>query len=90
MPEGNRKPEVNDPEMMARLLELELAQKRAAWQRSHAQRRNLRIVSFFFLFLVLAGALLGFYFLFPSDRLDELKSHRNNTEQTSPSPSATP
>ncbi len=90
MAEGNRKPELNDPEMMARLLELELAQKRATWQRTNAQRQKLRLFSFLFLFLVLAGALLGFYFFFPSDRPDELKSHRNNTEQTSPSPSVTP
>lgn len=90
MPEGNRKPEVNDPEMMARLLELELAQKRAAWQRAHAQRRNLRVFSFLFLFLVMAGGFVGFYFLFSPDKLDEMKSHRSNTEQTSPTPSATP
>ena len=90
MPEGDRKPEVNDPEMVARLLELELAQKRAAWQRSHAQRQNLRIFSFLFLFLIIAGAFAGFYFLFPTDKMDELKSHRNNVERVSPSPSATP
>ena len=90
MAEGNRKPEVNDPEMMARLLELELAQKRAAWQHTHAQRQKLRMFSFVFLFLIVAGAFAAFYFLFSSDKLDEMKSHRPNVEQTSPTPTATP
>ena len=90
MPEGNRKPEVNDPEMMARLLELELAQKRAGWQRSHEQRKNLRIFSFLFLFCVIGGAFLGFYFFFSPDRIGELKSQRSNAAETSPSPKPRP
>ena len=76
MPEGNRKPDPpeSDPAALAKLLELELIQKRAAWQRSRSNLRSLRVVSFFFLFLVILGALFAFFFLFSPDRVQEMKS----------------
>ena len=90
MTEDNRKSEVTDPETMARLLEIELAQKRAAWQRANARRQSLRLVSFFFLFLIIAGSFFAFYLFFSPEKIEELKSQRANSAQVSPSPAASP
>ena len=49
---------------LSRLLEIELEQKRIEWKRSRSRYRALRSVGFTFLFLVIAGALLAFLFLF--------------------------
>jgi hypothetical protein len=46
------------------MLEVKLGQERVAWQKSKSQIRTVRTVSFFFLFLVIVGALVGFYFIF--------------------------
>ncbi len=86
MEEGNRKPPENDPEVMVRLLELELAQKRAARERSTARLKSLRLLSFFFLVLVLGGSFFAFYLFFPADRLKEMKARQSSSAQTSPSP----
>jgi hypothetical protein len=85
--EGNRKPEPDemDPAKLAQLLEIELMQKRAAWQRSRSGIRNLRVLSFLFLFLVIIGALAAFYLLFTPERVSELKAGHD----ASPTPSAT-
>jgi hypothetical protein len=53
-----------EAEQIAQLLELELMQKRAAWQQAGARRQNLRIMSFAFLFLIIVGCLFGLYFAF--------------------------
>jgi hypothetical protein len=53
-----------EAEQIARLLELELMQKRAAWQQAGARRQNVRIMSFAFLFLIILGCLFGLYFAF--------------------------
>jgi hypothetical protein len=45
-------------------LELELRQKRANWHRSTSRYRLMRGLSFFFLFLVLAGSALAFFYVF--------------------------
>src|SRR5947209_9894343 len=49
---------------LSRLLELELIQKRAEWQKVTARRHGLRSVAIVFLFLILLGALGAFYMLF--------------------------
>ncbi len=49
-------------EEIARLLEAKLALERAAWQRSHAQAQIIRAASFVFLFLIILGAIVAFYF----------------------------
>ncbi|MGZ4982945.1 MAG: hypothetical protein ACXWFY_00800 [Chthoniobacterales bacterium] len=90
MPEGNRKPPETDPEVMARLLELELAEKRAAWKRSNARLKNLRLLAFFFLFLVIGGSFFGFYLFFSPDNLGEMKARKANSAVASPSPTASP
>ena len=86
MPDDNRKPE--HPEMnpanIEQLLEIELMQKRAAWQQTKARRGGLRALSFLFLFVVILAALVGFFVFFSSDRVSELKS--NNAAQTQPTP----
>ena len=80
MPEGNPKPDLSEtnPEKLAQLLELELMQKRASWQRAQAGRRNLRLLAFLFLMLVIAGALVGFYLLFSGG---ELRESRDGTTE---------
>ncbi|MEO5718543.1 MAG: hypothetical protein ABIR29_08230 [Chthoniobacterales bacterium] len=51
-----------DPEVLARALELELIMKRASWQKMAARRGTWRALSFLFLFLVIIGALLAYFY----------------------------
>lgn len=92
MPDGNRKPESEppDPEAMTKLLELELMQKRAAWQQSKQRLGALRVVSFLFLFLVIVAAFLAFWFLFSSGRMSRPNQSEDGPSLTAPSPGATP
>ena len=92
MLDGNRKPEGEeiDPAKLEQLLQIELMQKRAAWQQAKARRGGLRALSFFFLFLVVIAALVGFFVFFSPDRVSELKSLGTSELQPSPSPTATP
>ena len=71
---GDGKPEPIDPETAVRLLELELMQKRAARQMAAGRRSGLRTASFVFLFAVILGALLAFYYVFYSGSLDQLQT----------------
>ncbi len=89
MTDGDRKrePGETDPARLAQLLELELMQKRAAWQQTKARRGNLRALSFLFLFIVIAAALAAFFVLFSSDTVSELRS---NAPHSSPSPTSSP
>lgn len=66
IPHGNSKPEAGelDPTKLAKLLEIELMQKRAAWQQAKARRGQLRALSFFFLFMVIFCAIAAFYLFF--------------------------
>jgi len=92
MSEGNRKPEGGDvdPEKMARQLEIELMLKRSSWQQAKARRGSFRALSFAFLFLVVIGALFGFFFLMSSDNVQELRASAAEREQATPSPTASP
>ena len=92
MPEGNRNPDPkqSDPEQLAKLLEIELMQKRAAWQKASAGRKNLRLLSFVFLFMVIAGAMVGFYLLVSSGGLNAVRTRNENTEILSPTPTQSP
>jgi hypothetical protein len=60
------KPELtdNDLEKISQVLELQLAQKRAQWKRADSRYRNIRSASFFFLFILIIGALFAFFFAF--------------------------
>ena len=88
----HRKPEPpeTNPADLEQLLEIELMQKRAAWKQAKARRGSLRALSFFFLFLVIVGALLAFFFLMSSERVSERKATGANTTQPSPSPTVGP
>ncbi len=51
-----------DPDALARALELELIAKRASWQKMAARRGTWRALSFLFLFLIILGALLAYFY----------------------------
>lgn len=53
-------------------LELELARERAAWKQKHAQRQTLRVASFIFLFVVIAGGLAAAFLAF--NRISEQRA----------------
>lgn len=55
---------LNNPDELTKLLEIELIQKRAEWQRATARNKNLKSFSFLFLFLVVLAGLAAFYFTF--------------------------
>jgi hypothetical protein len=78
------KPEAKDPDQVLRLVELELAQRRAQREQARNPYRNFRMASFIFLFAVVLGALFAFYYVFFSGGLDELRS------RGAARPSATP
>ena len=82
---GDGKPEPVDPDVLLRMLDLELMQKRAQRQQAAARRTSLRAASFVFLFIVILGAVVAGYFAFSSGRVDDLRA-RNNL----PSPTAAP
>ena len=92
MSESNRKPDSreSDPEKLAEQLEIELMMKRAAWQHAKTRRGNRRALSFAFLFLILIGALVGFYLLLSSDALQEMKSNAAEQRRATPTPTASP
>ena len=84
---GEGKPEPVDPEMLVRMVEIEMIQKRAARQQASARRNTWRIASFFFLFIVILVAGFALYFVFSSGRLDEMRSHNNSSATATPLPS---
>ncbi len=63
-----------DAEQMARLLELELAQKRLVWQQVRKRKKSYRSLAFLFLFILFAACLLGFFFAF--NRVNEERQSR--------------
>jgi hypothetical protein len=85
-PHGNGKNEPTDPEQVLRLAELELAQQRAARLRARSPFRAFRVASFIFLFAVIIGAALAFYYVFISGGLDDFRSR--NTPKTTATPSS--
>ena len=69
-PNGNNQPaRETDPAKLAKLLEIELMQKRASWQQAKVRRGTFRAMSFLFLFLVIIAAVAAFYFLSSSERM---------------------
>jgi hypothetical protein len=66
IPDGDGKSESSkaDPEELTRIIELEMAQKRAAWAEAEARHRKIRALSLAFLMIVVIGALLAFFLLF--------------------------
>jgi hypothetical protein len=76
------KPAGNDPEDLTRLLNLELIQKRAAWQQATGRHKRIKSASIFFLFVVILAALAGFYFVFL--RVNEQRGQQRSNSQASP------
>jgi hypothetical protein len=87
-PHRNSKNEPTDPEQLIRLMDVELAQKRAARQRARSPYRNFRMASFIFLFAVIAGVVLAFYYVFFSGGLDEMRSRKEPAATARPSSTA--
>ena len=67
MPNSNREPHKGkfDPDQLQKMLDIELMQKRASWQQARRRRGKFRALAFFFLFLVIAAALLAFFLFLP-------------------------
>ena len=63
------------PDELSQLLELELIQKRAQWQKVSLRRNSLRSVSIFFLFVMIVGTLAVFYFAF--SRANEVRQQQS-------------
>ena len=55
-------PSPADPEALTRGLELELITKRVSWHKMRARRSTWRALSLLFLFVVLVGALLAYFY----------------------------
>ena len=70
-----------DPGDPARLLEVELLEKRVAWKRAGARYRTARALSFFFLFIVILIAGGAFFFLF--SRAKDAAANRPSSSVTS-------
>ncbi len=58
----------NDPDALAKALEIELMMKRVAWQKATARRGTWRALSVLFLVLILLGALLAYFYFVPALR----------------------
>jgi hypothetical protein len=79
MPDSGGKPESkeNDAAQLSRLIDLELAQKRAAWKEAASRRLKIRVASFLFLFLLIIASLLAFFVL--SSRLNQERGNQRPT-----------
>jgi hypothetical protein len=80
IPDASGKPNPNesDPEKLQRLLELELVRKRAEWKQTGDRYRAFRSMSFVFLFLLIAGALVAAFFVF--SRVNEQRSNQRSPD----------
>ena len=85
-PHGDGKNEPTDPEQVLRLVELELEQQRAARQSARSPYRAFRLASFIFLFAVLLGAALAFYYVFVAGGLDDVRRNESRPTATPASP----
>jgi len=57
-------PKVDEAENLARLLELELAQKRATWKQAGERAKSIRVAGFVFIFVLIMACLAGAFFVF--------------------------
>ena len=85
---GDSKPEPADADQTLRLLELELAQRRAALKNARSPYRGFRLASFVFLFAVLLGVVLALYYVFYSGGLDDFRTRRESMPKATPSTQA--
>ena len=87
-PRGDGKPEPTDPDQLLRLIDIELAQKRAARQQAPSPYRGFRMASFIFIFAVIIGVALAFYYVFYLGGLDEVRARNQSQPTATPSSSA--
>ncbi len=71
------KPNEIDADNLSRLLELELIQKRATWKQAGERYRSIRTAGFVFLFVLIVGCLIGFFFAFT--RVNEQRANQPTT-----------
>ncbi len=81
--EGKPESRGEENEALMKALEIELAQKRATWKKTQSQRNAWRGAAFLFLFIVILGALFGFYYVMTV-------MPRKSSEPTTTAPSASP
>jgi hypothetical protein len=79
IPNASGKPEsiADDREQLTKLLDLELAQKRAAWKQARARYRTIRSMGFVFLFLLIIGTVFALFFVF--SRVNEERTNQHNS-----------
>jgi hypothetical protein len=65
---SNREQRVSEADALAKALDLELTLKRASWERARAKHNRWRLLSIFFVLLVLLAALFAFFFVLPQIR----------------------
>jgi hypothetical protein len=53
-----------ETDKLFQMLEVKLGQERRAWRRARSQIRLVRVLSFLFLVLLIAGAACAFYFIY--------------------------
>ncbi|MEO5753360.1 MAG: hypothetical protein ABIR38_01490 [Chthoniobacterales bacterium] len=70
-----------DPDILAKMLEIELIAKRAAWERARANRGRWRALSLLFLLVVVLGGIAAWFYF-----ATEMRERRNNppSEQVEP------
>ena len=92
MTESNRKAdrENPDPSELEKLLELELMQKRAGWAQAKARRGTLRTLSYFFLVLVVLGAVVAFFIFLSSDHSSREQEEPGPTVESTAAPTTRP
>ena len=83
------KPLEVDQSDIVKQLEIELIQKRMVWQQGKARRASFRVLSFLFLFVVLAAALVAFFVFLSSDQRIDLNSKARSAQPT-PTPGTLP
>ena len=69
-----------DPDALTKALDLELAQKRAQWERDRKRRSTWRALSVLFLFVIVAAALFVWFYLIPTMN----RNHRASPEPRPP------
>jgi hypothetical protein len=74
IPDSDGKDET-DADKLCRLLDLNLASERVAWQRARSRRPKIRAVSFVVLLLLIVGALAASFFIF--SRATERRTNQN-------------
>jgi type VI protein secretion system component VasF len=81
MPERatDTKPNDTEADNLARLLELELMQKRAQWKQASSRHRSMRTMAFVFVFLVVAACLAGAFFVFSRVNEERATQHTDTT-----------